>query len=50
MELALAELAPEEPQEVEEDIDFVIDKGICFSSPLYYALLAQVTFDALPLR
>ena len=28
MELALAELALEEPQEVEEDVDFVVDKGV----------------------
>ena len=34
MELALAELALEEPQEAEEDIDFVVDKGMFyFSTP-----------------
>lgn len=31
MELALAELAVEEPQEPEEDIDFVVDKGAFLS-------------------
>lgn len=31
MEVALAELALEEPQEVEEDIEFIVDKGTFFS-------------------
>lgn len=30
MELALAELALEEPQAPEEDIDFIVDKGKFF--------------------
>ncbi|KAH0838868.1 YL1 nuclear protein-domain-containing protein [Lanmaoa asiatica] len=29
MELALAELAPEEPQDPEEDVDFIIDRALC---------------------
>lgn len=33
MEFALAELAIEEPQEPEEDIEFVVDKGMYFSLP-----------------
>jgi hypothetical protein len=42
MELALAELALEEPQEAEEDVDFVVDKGT-FRSFLFSSTLAQAT-------
>ena len=47
MELALAELALEAPQEPEEDVEFVVEKGM-LSLHLYH-LFIQVKSGTLPL-